>query len=67
MINQLSFQFSWTLLYSLSNHSPDIIFAQCAQQIAYSVYALQDLNDIVCIKLLTIRLRKTVFLLISLY
>lgn len=63
MINQLPFQFSWILLYSLSNHSPDIVFAQCAQQIAYSIYALQDLNDIVCIK--TIRLRKTVFLLIK--
>lgn len=63
MINQLPFQFSWILLYSLSNHSPDIVFAQCTQQIAYSIYALQDLNDIVCIK--TIRLRKTVFLLIK--
>lgn len=63
MINQLPFQFSWILLYSLSNHSPDIVFAQCAQQIACSIYALQDLNDIVCIK--TIRLRKTVFLLIK--
>lgn len=65
MINQLPFQVSRILSYSLSNHSPDIVFAQCTQQIAYSVYALQDVSDIVCIKI--IRPRKTVFLLISTY
>lgn len=42
MINQLPFQVSRILSYSLSNHSPDIVFAQCTQQIAYSVYALQE-------------------------